>query len=173
MSNIIANWRSLLAGTAFAAAFAAAPISLQLSPMKTLSLSFDGANAKVGHPLSPGSVAGINRRVQRRTARRDYYYGGAAALGAAGAYYGVASPGYNNGYYYGNGYSSSYASPTDNLYGYAPGTAATQAQPTSAATQAQPTSQPTSEVKPTDNAEHLPDLYAYCRYRNYGVCPQQ
>jgi hypothetical protein len=55
-----------------------APISLDWSPAKTLSLSVDTANARVGRPLTPMSVAGVNRRVHRRA------YVGAAAAGAAG-----------------------------------------------------------------------------------------
>jgi hypothetical protein len=34
-----------------------------------------GAAAKVGRPLSPGSVAGVARRTTRRTVRRGAYYG--------------------------------------------------------------------------------------------------
>jgi hypothetical protein len=37
----------------------------------------DTADARVGRPLTPGSVAGVNRRVHRRA------YVGAAAVGAA------------------------------------------------------------------------------------------
>jgi hypothetical protein len=51
------------------------------------------AEARIGNPLTPGSIAGVNRRVQRRAYRRAYYGGG---------YYG--------GGYYGGGY-----------YGYRPG----------------------------------------------------
>ena len=66
-------------GTAFAATlFCAAPISFHVSPMKTVSISIDAAEARVGRPLTPMSVAGVNRRVHRRA-----YYGAAAA----GAYH--------------------------------------------------------------------------------------
>ncbi len=54
----------------------AAPMSLQWSPAKTLSLSVDTADARIGRPLTPMSVAGVNRRVHRRA-----YYGAAAAYG--------------------------------------------------------------------------------------------
>lgn len=69
-----------------AALFTAAPLSLHYSPTKVLSVSIDNADARVGRPLTPMSVAGVNRRVNRRA-----YYGaaaGAAAVGAAtyGAY---------------------------------------------------------------------------------------
>ena len=61
----------------------ASPISLQRSPAGTVFISTDKAEARVGRPLTPGSVAGVHRRVHRRA-----YYG--AAVGAAavtGAYY--------------------------------------------------------------------------------------
>ena len=80
---------SLLGATLVAAAIcAAAPLSLHWSPAKTLAVSVDTADARIGRPLTPMSVAGVNRRVHRRA-----YYGaaaaGAAAVGgaAAGAYY--------------------------------------------------------------------------------------
>ncbi len=65
-------------GIIAAALFCAAPLSLQWSPAKTLSLSVDTASARIGHPLTPMSVAGVNRRVTRRAY-------GAAAAGAVGA----------------------------------------------------------------------------------------
>jgi hypothetical protein len=34
------------------------------------------ANARVGRPLTPGSVAGVARRTTRRAYRRGYYGGG-------------------------------------------------------------------------------------------------
>ena len=55
----------------------AAPFSLHWSPAKTLSLSVDSADARIGRPLTPGSVAGVNRRVHRRA-----YYGAAAGAAA-------------------------------------------------------------------------------------------
>ena len=51
----------------------AAPLSLQWS-QKNVVLSFDSADARVGRPLTPGSVAGVNRRIHRRAYRRAYYY---------------------------------------------------------------------------------------------------
>jgi len=47
----------------------AAPISL--SPTKQLGVSLDAAQARIGRPLTPFSVAGVNRRMNRRA-----YYGG-------------------------------------------------------------------------------------------------
>lgn len=63
-----------------AALFSAAPLSVHYSSSKLPSVSLDRVEARVGRPLTPMSVAGVNRRVHRRA-----YYG-AAAVGAAGAY---------------------------------------------------------------------------------------
>jgi hypothetical protein len=63
-----------------------APVTVNWSPAKTPLLSIDTADARVGRPLTPMSVAGVNRRVHRRA-----YYGAAAAAGAAGyGYYNYA-----------------------------------------------------------------------------------
>ena len=51
----------------------------------TPSLAVDTAEARFGHPLTPMSVAGINRRVNRRA-----YYGAAAAGAAGYGYYNYA-----------------------------------------------------------------------------------
>ena len=59
-----------------AAVLCAAPISLHQSQDKGLSLSVDKARAVIGRPLTPGSVTGVHRRVERRTYRRGYYGGG-------------------------------------------------------------------------------------------------
>ena len=56
------------------ALLAAVPISLHRSQEKGLSLSVDSAYAVIGRPLTPGSVAGVNRRMHRRAYRRHYYY---------------------------------------------------------------------------------------------------
>jgi hypothetical protein len=68
---------SALGIIAATALFCAAPLTLDWSPTKTPSLSIDTADARVGRPLTPMSVAGVNRRVHRRA-----YYGAAAAAGA-------------------------------------------------------------------------------------------
>jgi hypothetical protein len=117
----------------------ATPLSLNWSASKSMALSVDGAQARIGRPLTPFSVAGVNRRAYRRAA-----YAGAAGL-AAGAYYGAygypgyagysddsynyASTGYSYpgygygyGYSYSNGYpsySSGYGTSYSN-YGYYP-----------------------------------------------------
>jgi hypothetical protein len=82
---------TVLGVTLGAALLAAAPYSLHWSPTKALSVSFDTADARIGRPLTPGSVAGVNRRVHRRA-----YYGAAAGAAAVGAYhYGQPTCGYN------------------------------------------------------------------------------
>jgi hypothetical protein len=53
-----------------AALLCATPLSLHWSQGKNLSLSLDSAAARLGRPLTPMSVAGVNRRVHRRA-----YYG--------------------------------------------------------------------------------------------------
>ncbi len=68
------------------------PLTLDWSPAKAPLLSIDTADARLGRPLTPMSVAGVNRRVHRHA-----YYG-AAAAGAAGYgyynYYGRPACGY-------------------------------------------------------------------------------
>jgi hypothetical protein len=76
--------QTLLGIAVSAALLAAAPISIQWSPAKTLTVSLNTADARIGRPLTPGSVAGVNRRVHRRA---YYNYGGQAGAAAAGAYY--------------------------------------------------------------------------------------
>jgi hypothetical protein len=101
----------LLSAVAGAMVLAATPLSLRLSSTAAPSLSIDKADARVGRPLTPVSVAGVNRRQNRRA----YGYGagavgvgvGAAAIGTAAAV--AAAPYYASGYYGGN-YSNSNAS---------------------------------------------------------------
>ena len=50
----------------------------------------DSADARIGRPLTPLSVAGVHRRAYRR-AHRSAVYGGAAAYGV-GSYYGYGYP---------------------------------------------------------------------------------
>ena len=83
-----------------AAVLCAAPLSLNLFQDKGTSLSVDKAQARIGHPLTPGSVAGVHRRVERRAYRRGYYGGG---------YYGGGY--YGHGGYYGGGYYGQAAVP--------------------------------------------------------------
>ena len=68
---------SVIGATLVAAAvLCAAPISLHQSQDKGLSLSVDKARARIGRPLTPGSVAGVHRRYERRAYRGGYYGGG-------------------------------------------------------------------------------------------------
>jgi hypothetical protein len=71
-----------IAAPAFACAML---LSVEWPERGSVSLAVDSAQARVGRPLTPVSVAGV----ARRTTRRAYY--GAAAVGAAAAgtaYYG-------------------------------------------------------------------------------------
>jgi hypothetical protein len=53
-----------------AAVLSASPISVKWSGERNLSMSVDKAHAVIGRPLTPGSAAGVHRRVERRTVRR-------------------------------------------------------------------------------------------------------
>ena len=68
-----------------AAVLCAAPISLHLSQDKGMSLSVDRAQSRIGRPLTPGSVAGVHRRYERRAYRRGYY---GQRYAGHGGYYG-------------------------------------------------------------------------------------
>jgi hypothetical protein len=102
----------------------AAPFSLQWS-QNNVALSLDSADARIGRPLTPLSVAGVHRRAYRR-AYRGAVYGGAAAYGA-GSYYGYGYPAYSgysapqsySGYYGPQAYSGYYAPQAYSGY-YAP-----------------------------------------------------
>ncbi|HEX3161489.1 MAG TPA: hypothetical protein VHQ92_02835 [Pseudolabrys sp.] len=87
--------RNLRKATVAASAFAAL-FSFGWSEQNGLSLSIEKAEARVGRPLTPVSVAGVARRQYRRAA-----VGTAAAVGAGAAYYGGA------GYYAGSPYYGS------------------------------------------------------------------
>jgi hypothetical protein len=66
---------SLIGATLVGAAVLwAAPVSLHQSQDKGLSLSVDKAQAVIGRPLTPGSVAGVHRRMHRRAYRHGYHY---------------------------------------------------------------------------------------------------
>jgi hypothetical protein len=79
--------KSIILGTIVGAAMlAAAPFSLQWS-QKTVALSLNSAEARIGRPLTPMSVAGVHRRAYRH-----------------GAYYATVNPGYSYGAYHRPGY---------------------------------------------------------------------
>jgi hypothetical protein len=65
---------SALGVTIIASTLCATPVSLHWSPSKPASLAVDSADARIGRPLTPLSVAGVNSRVHRRV-YRHYYYG--------------------------------------------------------------------------------------------------
>ncbi len=77
---------NVVATALVACALCTTPLSVRLLPERNLALSVDSALAEIGRPLTPGSVAGVNRRVHRRAYRRGYY--------ATAAPYGQ----YRNGY---------------------------------------------------------------------------
>jgi hypothetical protein len=87
---------SMLGMIAGAALLCAAPISLHWSPTKQFGWSLDTAQARIGRPLTPFSVAGVNRRMNRRAYYGAYgtYYGGYHH-----PYYAYARPYYHRGYY--------------------------------------------------------------------------
>jgi hypothetical protein len=112
------NKGTILGTIVGAALLTAAPFSLQWS-QKTVTLSLDSADARLGRPLTPMSVAGVHRRAYRRAVY------GAAAYGV-GSYHGTSAyPGYSYGRYaypaYGYGsYASGYPGyGYRSLYGYA------------------------------------------------------
>jgi hypothetical protein len=67
-----------LTGTA-AALLTAVPVSLELGGSSDhdtstgIGMKIDTAEARVGRPATPGSVAGVARRTTRRTVRRRVY----------------------------------------------------------------------------------------------------
>src|SRR4249920_3060954 len=75
----------------FACILCATPLSVRLSPEGNVALSVDSASAEIGRPLTPGSVAGVNRRVHRRAYRHGY-------SGNYGYGYGTYRPSYGYGY---------------------------------------------------------------------------
>jgi hypothetical protein len=94
-----------------AALLTAAPFSLQWS-QKAVTLSLDSADARIGRPLTPFSVAGVHRRAYRRAVYGAAAYGVGSYYGASG-YGSYGYPAYGYGSYasgYGYGHRSLYAS---------------------------------------------------------------
>jgi hypothetical protein len=58
-----------------AAVFCTVPYSIEVSRSSGATVVADQAQARVGRPLTPVSVAGVARRSARRTVRRHAYYG--------------------------------------------------------------------------------------------------
>ena len=64
---------ALVSATVIAAVvLSASPISVKWSAERNLSVSQDKAVAEIGRPGTPGSVAGVARRTERRAIRRGY-----------------------------------------------------------------------------------------------------
>jgi hypothetical protein len=88
----------------------AATLCLGWSAQTGLTLSIDSAQARIGHPLTPGSVAGVARRHNRRAAYGYGYGAGAVGAGLAGAAVigtaavAAATSPWGGGPYYNNGY---------------------------------------------------------------------
>jgi len=59
------------ATTLFVCILCATPLSLRFSPERIVSLSVDSASAVIGRPLTPMSIAGVNRRAHRRALPRE------------------------------------------------------------------------------------------------------
>ncbi len=51
------------------------PYSIEASKTTGITVAADQAHARIGRPLTPGSVAGVARRTTRRTVARHSYYG--------------------------------------------------------------------------------------------------
>ena len=107
----------------------AVPFTLQWS-QNNVTLSLDSAEARIGRPLTATSVAGVSRRVHRRTYRRAAVYAGAAGAGGygLGSYYGgygypaysYSAPSYGTGYGY-RSYYGGYGYPGYSTAPYNPG----------------------------------------------------
>jgi hypothetical protein len=85
-------------------------LSVNWTDQNSVSLSVESAQARVGRPLTPVSVAGVARRQGRRAAIGTAAVGaGVVAAGVVGAgiatagYYGATAPYYGSGGYYGGG----------------------------------------------------------------------
>jgi hypothetical protein len=89
------NLRNLAIATSTFAC--AALLSFGWSEQRGLSLSIEGAQARVGRPLTPVSVAGVGRRQNRRAA---YDHGAGVVAGAVGTAAVAANRwGYDGGFY--------------------------------------------------------------------------
>jgi hypothetical protein len=76
------NLRKIPITFAIVALLCGAPLTVNWSSQAGIALSFNNAQARIGRPLTPLSVAGVARRTTRRTVRRHAYVG-AAAVGTA------------------------------------------------------------------------------------------
>jgi hypothetical protein len=69
MSRFYKKAMLICAAAAAGAVLCAMPISVEHSPMSGIVLSIDQAQARVGHPATPASAAGVHRRTTRRAVR--------------------------------------------------------------------------------------------------------
>ena len=103
-----------------AALLTAVPVSLQWS-QKTVAISLDTAEARIGRPGTALSIAGVHRRAYRRTVRRSVV-AGAVGYGVGAYYGGYGYPAYSysapTAPYYGTGYGSYYGGYGYPAYGY-------------------------------------------------------
>jgi hypothetical protein len=60
----------VFAAAAAGALLCAIPVSVKSSATSAVVLSVDRAQAEIGRPATPGSVAGVHRRAERRAVRR-------------------------------------------------------------------------------------------------------
>jgi hypothetical protein len=67
--------RKLALICATAAVLSAMPYSIGALKTTGITINTDQAHARIGRPLTPGSVAGVARRTTRRTIARHSYYG--------------------------------------------------------------------------------------------------
>jgi|SRR6516162_2946714 len=113
MEETIMKKFSMLGIIGGAALLTAVPFSIQWS-QKNVTLSLDSAEARIGRPWTPLSVAGVHRRAYRR-AYRAAVYGGVTGYGLGYSGYGYPTYGYSS---YGYGYPAySYGYPAYS-YGY-------------------------------------------------------
>ena len=112
------------AAIATACVACAAMFSLDWSEQSGISLSIESAQARVGRPLTPVSVAGVARRQTRRAVYGAGVVGaGVVGAGAAAAYYGAAAPYGGGPYYYGARAPYAYGGyPATNSFVCQPGT---------------------------------------------------
>lgn len=67
--------KKILLICATATVLSVTPYSIEASKTAGIGIEADQAQARVGRPLTPGSVAGVARRTTRRTIARHSYYG--------------------------------------------------------------------------------------------------
>ena len=84
---------SLLSSISVALVCAAVPASFNWSSASVTPMSVDRAEARIGRPLTPMSVAGVSRRVHRREYRRAVAGAAVGTAAIAGAAAGEAIPG--------------------------------------------------------------------------------